>query len=130
VIALISMMGKLEKTPFDIPEAETEVVAGSFTEYGGRMLALFRLAIDVEEVIGATLLVTVFMPFWLGGNPVVGFVIYILKILFVVSLIAVARSVFARLRIDQMIDLCWRYLATTSFGVFLICLAIKFFIFK
>ena len=41
--------------PFDIPEAETEIVAGSFTEYSGRLLAIFRIAIDMELVVGASL---------------------------------------------------------------------------
>ena len=43
-VALVSLLGKLEKVPFDIPEAETEIVAGSFSEYSGRLLAFFRMA--------------------------------------------------------------------------------------
>lgn len=44
IVALIALQGKLEKVPFDIPEAETEIVGGTFTEYSGRFLALFRMA--------------------------------------------------------------------------------------
>ena len=44
-VALVALLGKLERVPFDIPEAETEIVAGSFTEYSGRRLAFFRLAV-------------------------------------------------------------------------------------
>ena len=65
--------------PFDIPEAETEIVAGSFTEYSGRLLALFRLAIDIEMVVGASLLAAVFLPFGLGARPAAGFVLYLLS---------------------------------------------------
>jgi NADH-quinone oxidoreductase subunit H len=63
VIAMVALLGKLEKVPFDIPEAETEIVAGSFTEYSGRLLAFFRLALDMELVVGASLLSAVFLPF-------------------------------------------------------------------
>ncbi len=109
-IAIVALLGKLEKGPFDIPEAETEIVAGSFTEYGGRFLAMLRMAIDVEMVVGAALLAAVFLPFGLSFPPVISFVIFLLKVLFVVAIISLLRTVVARLRIDQMIDFCWRYL--------------------
>ncbi|MFA4926459.1 MAG: complex I subunit 1 family protein, partial [Candidatus Aminicenantales bacterium] len=51
VIALICVQAKLERTPFDIPHAETEIVGGTFTEYSGKKLALFRLMMDVELVV-------------------------------------------------------------------------------
>ena len=109
-ISLVAFLGKLEKAPFDIPEAETEIVAGAFTEYSGRFLAFLRLTLDIEMVVGAALLAVVFFPFWLTLNPVLGFLIFVLKVLFIVSLIALLRTVLARLRIDQMIDFCWKYL--------------------
>ena len=59
--ALIATQGKLERVPFDTPEAETEIVAGAFTEYGGRHLALFRLAIDMETVVLASIISAVFL---------------------------------------------------------------------
>lgn len=109
-VSLISLLGKLEKVPFDIPEAETEIVAGGFTEYGGRMLAFLRMTLDVELITGSALLALVFFPFGLNLNPTVGFIIFIIKILFIVSLIALLRTVVARLRIDQMINFCWKFL--------------------
>ena len=108
-VALIALLGKLEKSPFDIPEAETEIVAGTFTEYGGKLLAFFRLTLNVEMVVGASLLAAVFLPFWLNVNPVFGFAIFIMKVLFIVGLISVSRTIFARMRIDQMVSFCWKY---------------------
>ncbi|HOW35690.1 MAG TPA: NADH-quinone oxidoreductase subunit H [Candidatus Omnitrophota bacterium] len=128
--ALVALLGKLEKVPFDIPEAETEIVAGSFTEYSGRMLALFRLSINVEMVVGASLLAAVFLPFSLDGNLVLGFAIYLFKVISIVAFIALARSIFARLRLDQMINLCWRFFAPIGFLQVLINLAIKGFFLK
>jgi NADH-quinone oxidoreductase subunit H len=124
-IALTCLLGKLEKVPFDIPEAETEIVAGSFTEYSGRLLAIFRLAIDMELVVGASLLAAVFLPFGLGLGPIVGFIFYIIKVLFVVALLSVFRSIFARLRLDQMISFCWKYMAPLAFAQLLADLIIK-----
>ena len=114
-VAVIVLLGKLEKVPFDIPEAETEIVAGSFTEYSGMLLAFFRLAIDIETVVCAALLAVVFLPFGLGLSPILGFSLFIVKVLFIVALISLLRTVFARLRIDQMVNFCWKYIAPISF---------------
>lgn len=111
IVALVAIQGKLERVPFDIPEAETEIVGGTFTEYSGRLLAYFRMAIDIEMVVCASLLAAVFFPFWMNLNPFLGFALYVVKVLFVVFLFALFRSIFARLRIDQMVSFCWRYLA-------------------
>jgi NADH-quinone oxidoreductase subunit H len=114
VIAIVSLLGKLERVPFDIPEAETEIVAGSFTEYSGRLLALFRLCLDVELVVGCSLVAAVFLPFGLDLHPAAGFVLYVVKVLFLVGLVSLCRSVAARLRIDQMINLFWQVVAPAA----------------
>jgi NADH-quinone oxidoreductase subunit H len=124
-IAIVALMGKLEKGPFDIPEAETEVVAGTLTEYSGKLLALFRLMLDAEMVVGASLLAAVFMPFGMELGPVQGFALYIFKIWLVISVIALFRTVLARLRIDQMVDFCWKYMAPVAFLQIFINLAVK-----
>jgi NADH-quinone oxidoreductase subunit H len=124
-VALVALLGKLEKVPFDIPEAETEIVGGSFTEYSGRYLALFRLAIDVEMVVGASLLAAVFLPFGLSLNPYLGFVLYLAKVLLVVALLTVARTVVARLRIDQMVVFCWKVLAPAALVQIVVTLIVK-----
>ena len=124
-IAVITLMGKLEKGPFDIPEAETEIVAGTLTEYCGRLLGFFRMAINTELVVGASLLAAVFLPFGLGLHPVFGFIVYILKVLLITSIISLFRTVLARLRIDQMIDFCWKVMAPVAFAQILFNLVIK-----
>ncbi|MGD0077387.1 MAG: complex I subunit 1 family protein [Sedimentisphaerales bacterium] len=125
VIAIVTLLGKLEKVPFDIPEAETEIVAGAFTEYSGRLLALFRMAIDMELVVGASLLAAVFLPFGTHLGPAAGFAIYLVKVLFVILLVSLFRTVFARLRIDQMIAFCWKYMAPLAFAQLVADLIIK-----
>ncbi len=118
VVSLVALLGKLERVPFDIPEAETEIVAGSFTEYSGRLLALFRLTLGIEMVVGASLLAAVFIPFANAG-------VYFIKVFFIVSLISLARTLFARLRMDQMIEFCWRYLAPLGIAQLLVNLYLK-----
>jgi NADH-quinone oxidoreductase subunit H len=102
LVALVGLMGKLELTPFDTPEAETEIVAGALTEYSGRGFALFRLGKNVELVVGLTLVAA----FYLGGvtNPIA----FLLKTFGLLLFLAALQSLFARLRIDQVVGLWWR----------------------
>ncbi|MDD4954208.1 MAG: NADH-quinone oxidoreductase subunit H [Candidatus Omnitrophica bacterium] len=124
-VALISLLGKLEKVPFDIPEAETEIVAGAFTEYSGRFLAFLRLSLDVELVVCASLLAAIFLPFGLSLPPQALFVFYIVQVIFIIALISFLRAVFARLRLDQMINFCWKYLAPLAFAQVILNLILK-----
>jgi NADH-quinone oxidoreductase subunit H len=125
VVALAAALGKLEKTPFDIPDAETEIVGGTFTEYSGRLLALFRMTVDMEAVVTASLLAAIFLPFGLGLPPLLGFIAYLAKVLFVILLLTLLRTIMARLRIDQMLDFCWRVLAPLAFVQILASLILK-----
>ncbi len=60
IVAIITLQGKLERLPFDIPDAETEIVGGPLTEYSGRRLALFKAMLDIEMVVGAAAIVVLF----------------------------------------------------------------------
>jgi NADH-quinone oxidoreductase subunit H len=124
-LSIVSLLGKLERVPFDIAEAETEIVGGTFTEYSGRLLALFRLACGIEMIVGASLIAAVFLPFGLGLPVAVAFPLYIVKVLAIVALISLLRSLAARLRIDQMIDFCWKIAAPLAFFQVLIDLFVK-----
>lgn len=109
-VAMVAVQGKLEKAPFDIPEAETEIVAGGFTEYSGRLYAILRLTIDMELIVVASLIAAIFLPFGLGYGKIIGFALYLIKVISLVFIFALARTVLARLRLDQMIAFCWQYL--------------------
>lgn len=116
-VILISLMGKVELPPFDAPEAETEIVAGALTEYGGRALAFFLLAKKVVLVVVLTLTAALFM----GGiaNPLD----YFVKTLLLLLLITVIQTAITRLRIDQTLGLWWRYgalLVLAQWGVLLL----------
>jgi NADH-quinone oxidoreductase subunit H len=129
-VSLIALMGKLERVPFDIPEAETEIVAGSFTEYSGRLLALFRMTLNIEMVVGASLLAAVFMPLGPGNCVFSRFILYLVKVFFVVGLISLLRTLFARLRLDQMVTFCWKFLAPLGIAQLLLNLIVKGFVIR
>lgn len=123
-VSLIALQGKLERVPFDIPEAETEIVGGSFTEYSGRMLAFFRMAIDMEAVVTISLIAAVFLPWGMDIHPALGFGLYAVKVLAVLFLLALMRSVMARLRIEQMVIFCWKWVAPAAVVQLLINLVV------
>ncbi len=125
VISIIALLGKLEKVPFDIPEAETEIVGGTFTEYSGRLLALFKLSINMETIGGASLVAAVYLPFGLEFSPILGFPIYLAKLLFIIAVMSLSRTIFARFRMDQMVEFCWKYVSPFAFLQMLICLIMK-----
>ncbi len=123
VVAVIGLMGKLELPPFDAPEAETEIVAGALTEYSGRGLALFRLAKNVELVLGLTLIA----GFYLGGfaGTPLAILEFAIKTLVLLVVVAGLQSLFARLRIDQTVGVWWRWgaiLALAQWGITMLVL--------
>lgn len=124
VIALICVQAKLERTPFDIPHAETEIVGGTFTEYSGKKLAIFRLMMDIEMVVAAGLLATVF----LGGfppNPWLGLISFVSKTMFVVFFLSLIRATTSRIRVDQVVIFSWKYLAPLAVLQLLIVILVK-----
>ena len=111
LLALVGLIGKLKRSPFDIPKAKSEIGAGPLTEFSGRKLALWHLTLHIKTVVGIFLLVNVF----LGGSftelVVPTALVFGVKVLFVLLALSVAGVLYARLRIDQLASLGWRVLA-------------------
>ncbi|HZK70213.1 MAG TPA: complex I subunit 1 family protein [Clostridia bacterium] len=124
VVAIISVQGKLERVPFDSPDAETEIVAGVFTEYSGKLLAIFRMTIDIEMVVVSALLAAIFIPVF-TTILALGILLFIIKTLFVVFILSLIRALFARLRIEQMVRFSWYYLAPLAILQIFIDLVVK-----
>jgi len=127
IIALICVQAKLERTPFDIPHAETEIVGGTFTEYSGKKLAFFRLMTDIELVVSSGLLAAVFLGGFPGG-AVLGFVNFVVKTLIVIFLLSLIRALTSRIRVDQVISFAWKYLAPLAVLQLLIDILLKGFV--
>jgi NADH-quinone oxidoreductase subunit H len=122
VVGLIGLQAKLERTPFDIPEAETEIVAGPWTELTGRRLALMHLASDVSLVVGSSLIAALFLggpalpwtvsPVWL--NWIAGFLLFLAKTLAVLLILSSMKVATGRIRIDQLNAIGWKYIASAA----------------
>jgi len=110
-ITILAMLAELEKVPFDIPGAETEIVAGWQTEFSGRKLALMRLALDIELVLAAGLTTALFLGGPSGPIALIPSVVwFLIKSTVVVLILSNLRALFARFKIDQMISGSWKYL--------------------
>ena len=114
-IVIVAFLAELERIPFDIPEAETEIVAGWQTEFSGRKLALIRLAFDLELILTSGLAAALFLGGPTGPIPYIpGVVWFMIKTLIVVLILSNLRALFARFRIDQMVSGAWKYLVPLS----------------
>jgi NADH-quinone oxidoreductase subunit H len=124
VVALICVQAKLERTPFDIPHAETEIVGGTFTEYSGKKLGFFRLMTDIEMVVSSGLLATVFLGGFPGGLWI-GLLNFVVKTLFIIFLLSTMRAMTSRIRVDQVVSFAWKYMAPLAVLQLLIVILIK-----
>ncbi len=112
LVAVVALIGKLKRPPFDIPKAKTEISAGPLTEFSGRKLALWYLTRDIEAVVGVFLLVELFMGS--GGASLWAALAFGVKSLVLLLALAVASVLYARLRIDQLVNLGWQVLAPVA----------------
>lgn len=126
VTYMIAVTAETNRAPFDLAEAESELTGGFHTEYSGMKFALFFLAeyvnIFVVCAIGATLFLGGWMPLhfgtWEGFNQIMDFIPGIVwffgKTFFLIFIIMWFRWTFPRLRIDQLLQLEWKYLLPIS----------------
>jgi NADH-quinone oxidoreductase subunit H len=136
VIFIIAVTAETNRAPFDLAEAESELTAGFHTEYSGMKFALFFLAeyinVFIVCAIGATLFLGGWMPFhigqWQAFNHVMDYipssVWFFGKTFFLIFLIMWFRWTFPRLRIDQLLNLEWKYLLPISMFNLLLATAI------
>lgn len=119
VLFIITLQAELEKDPFDIPHAESEVVGGLETEYCGGKLAFLHLTRDVQIVFGAALVVELFLGGPYGpvffGPPAFWYTLWFaVKLVAVVVVSEYLTCLFARLRIDQVVTANWKFLLPLS----------------
>lgn len=110
VIFIIAGMAELNRAPFDLVEADQEVVAGPFTEYTGLRWGLFFLGEYGNMTAIAALAATVFLGGWQGPAILPGWVWFWLKAGGVIFFIMWARWTFPRIRIDHLMHLAWKVL--------------------
>ncbi len=141
VIFFISQLAEGNRTPFDLPEAESELVAGYLSEYSSFRFALYFLVEFGNLWVMAAVSVTLFFGGWqvpfagpevfaaargagplpgLGwwGLEVLSMAVFVVKTLLLLNLIVWIRWTLPRIRIDQMMTLCWKYLVPFAFAAF------------
>ncbi len=111
IIFMIAGFAEANRAPFDLPEADAELVAGYQTEYGGMRWGSFLLAEYIEMLVISGIGVTFFLGGWMGPGP--GFldpVWFLLKTLALVFVFFWIRATLPRLRYDQLMSLGWKVL--------------------
>jgi NADH-quinone oxidoreductase subunit H len=145
-VLFISQLAEGNRTPFDLAEAESELVAGYMSEYSGFRFALYFLVEWANLWIIGAVAVTLFLGGWQipgvdartwaslrgggafpaaawWGMQVVSFAVFSVKTLFLVNVIIWIRWTLPRIRVDQMMNLCWKYLVPVGFGAMVFTLA-------
>lgn len=114
IVYLISAIAETNRVPFDLPEAETELVAGFHTEYSAMKFALFFMAEYVNMFTVSMLATTLFLGGWNGPGvqqlPILGVFYFLGKVFFFLFLYIWLRGTLPRFRFDQLMDFGWKFL--------------------
>src|SRR5437667_159422 len=118
---LIAMLAAENRVPFDILEAESELVAGFRVEYSGMKFALIQLAEYAHVIATSYLGALLFLGGWLGPGPAwLGAVWFTLKALLLFLLVTWVRWTFVRIRVDQILGISWKLLLPATLALLLL----------
>jgi NADH-quinone oxidoreductase subunit H len=138
-VYFISSLAEINRTPFDIPEAESELVSGYNTEYSGLRFAFFFLAEFANIFIMSAIACALFLGGWrlpafmanLPGHEILMLVTFFAKTFVLIFVVIWLRWTLPRLRVDQLMSLCWKYMVPIAFfaifitGIFTVLLGGK-----
>lgn len=134
VLFFISALAETNRTPFDLPEAEAELVAGFHVEYSSLAFALFFLGEYANMILMSAMASILFLGGWLPPvdhaifNAVPGFIWFILKICFFLFLFLWARATLPRFRFDQLMRIGWKvFLPLTLVYLVFVATMVQFF---
>jgi NADH-quinone oxidoreductase subunit H len=127
VVYLVSAIAETNRLPFDLPEAESELVAGFHVEYSGFRFALYFLAEYIHMLVVSALASTLFLGGWLPpfGLPLPPILWFLAKVSFFVFLYYWLRATLPRFRYDQLMSLCWKVLFPVGLANVMVTAAAK-----
>ncbi len=121
---LIAATAEANRIPFDLPEAEQELVAGFNIEYSGMKFAMFFLAEFVNMFTVSAIAVTLFFGGWQGAI-LPSWIWFLLKTMGVVFLMMLFRWSYPRLRVDQLMAFAWKFLVPVTFANLIVAAVFK-----
>lgn len=131
VVFIVAAQAELNRTPFDLPEAESELVAGYHVEYSGFRFAMFMLAEYVYMFGMGTLITILFLGGWLPIHPALSFIPgiiwFVLKFSLYVFFQFWLRATMPRMRVDQLMSFAWKVLLPVAlFNILLTAVVISY----
>ncbi len=114
IIFLISALAELGRTPFDLLEAESEIIAGYHIEYSGMKWGMFMMSEFINAFFMSALFTTIYLGGWRGPGaveyPLLGLVYFSIKTFLILFILIWIRGTFPRVRIDQLLNFNWKFL--------------------
>jgi len=111
---IVTSTAEMERLPFDLPEAESEIMMGWQAEYPGPLFMLVQGPAFVKLYAFSALFTTIYLGGYLGPAPIPPIVWFFLKTILIITLIMLFRSTFPRVRLDQLLRQGWTTLLTLS----------------
>ncbi len=129
-VFFLSILAETNRTPFDMPEAESELVAGYFTEYSGFRFSLFFVGEYIAMFVMASFFVVCFLGGWSGPGPSImplQLLWFVLKLFFIMFLFFWIRATVPRYRYDQLMAIGWKLLIPLALLNIVVTATIKIF---
>jgi NADH-quinone oxidoreductase subunit H len=124
LLFFISSVAEVGRTPFDLLEAESEIVAGFHIEYSGMKFGMFFVAEFLHAFTVGMLVAVLFMGGWRGPGaeqyPLLGVLYFVIKAFIAYFLVILLRGSLPRIRIDHMLDLNWKFLVPLALGTIVV----------
>lgn len=125
IVFYIASLAELERVPFDLPEADSELVAGWLTEYTSMVFGAINLSIYIKLYALSSLFTLLFLGGWSGPAPIPGVVWFLIKAIIVMTVFIIPRGISGRVRLDQLIGLGWLWLMGIAFANVFIAILLR-----
>lgn len=120
LVFLVAILAEGNRSPFDLPETENELISGFMTEYGGMKFALYYVAEYTAMVVNAAITATIFLGGWKWPavlsdlHPLVGVALFLAKVGLMVFVFIWIRASLPRVRYDKFMRFCWKFMVPLS----------------